>query len=247
MLRFGLIRKLAAGLDSIIFPRKCAVCKGPVSDDAVFEVCATCMTKFVQKPAHSCAVCAEPIDGEVADAGISKCGRCRTKAPQFDATFYGLRYEGTARELIHRFKFNRAFRLAATVSSPLCAELFSQPSAREADVIAPVPLHWRRNYERGFNQSYLIALEIGRALSKPVDANLLARRRHTKPQYALTAAERNDNIKGAFAVRRPETLEGKIVVLVDDIVTTGSTVSEAAKTLKKAGAKKVIVAAAARA
>lgn len=238
---------MATSLDYLVFPRKCAVCRGVVASDSVFEICTPCMGRFPAKPVHSCALCAAPVDGEVAEAGITTCGRCRTKPPSYDAAFYGFRYEGAARELIHRFKFNRAFRLAGTVSSPLCAELFSRPSVRDADVIAPVPLHWRRNYERGFNQSYLIALEIGKALSKPVDGGILSRQRHTKPQYALSVAERSDNIKGAFAVPRPDKVAGKTVILVDDIVTTGSTVLEAAKTLKKAGAKKVLVAAAARA
>jgi ComF family protein len=245
---FDFIKRLASSLDGVLFPRRCGACRAPLMDDGgAFGLCGACMGLFAQKPGHSCAVCAAAIDGEVADAGITTCGRCRIKPPPFDGAFYGMRYEGPARELIHRFKFKGAFRLAKTVSAPLCAELFSRPAARDVDLVAPTPLHWRRNYERGYNQSYLVALEVGKALSKPVEAGALLRVRHTMPQFQLSSAERDKNIKGAFAAPRPEKLAGKTILLVDDIMTTGSTVAEAARALRRAGAAKVLVAAAARA
>ncbi|MBI3793610.1 MAG: ComF family protein [Nitrospinae bacterium] len=240
-------RSFGGGITNLLFPRVCAVCRAPMDEPSVFEICGGCVKKFPQRPAFSCEVCGVPIDGEVAEAGYSSCGRCRITKPPFDATFYGMRYDGTARELVHRFKFGKIFRLAGAVASPLCAELYGKPQAREADVVAPVPLHRKRVFERSFNQSYLIALEIGKTLSIPVHGGLLARQRATTPQFSLSAVERHKNIKGAFAVERPELAEGKTVILVDDIMTTGSTMWEAAKTLKKAGAKKVICAASARA
>jgi ComF family protein len=205
------------------------------------------MEKFAEKPEGACAVCSAPMDGEVAGAGITSCGRCRTKPPPFDASYYGMRYEGTARELIHRFKFGNATRLAPAVSYMLCAELHSRKAELGADMVIPVPLHRKRLYKRGYNQSALIALEIGNALSIPVSADILKREVHTNPQFSLTIAQRNENIKGAFAVRYPDAVKGKTVILADDIMTTGATLAEAAKTLKKAGAIKVICAVSARA
>jgi ComF family protein len=158
-----------------------------------------------------------------------------------------VRYEGVARQLIHRFKFGKKPRLAGAVSAPLCAELYANAKGAGAEVVVPIPLHRKRIFGRSFNQSYLIALEVGKTLSLPVDAGVLARVRFTSPQFSLTSVERHKNIKGAFAVRHPEKITGKTVVIVDDIMTTGSTMWEAAKTLKKGGAKKVICAASARA
>ena len=122
----GFIKRLASDLDSIVFPPRCGACREPLAEGGAFGLCGSCMGRFAQRPEHSCAICGSPIDGEVANAGITTCGGCRIKPPPFDLTFYGMRYEGAARELIHRFKFKGAFRLAKTVAAPLCAELFSQ-------------------------------------------------------------------------------------------------------------------------
>lgn len=238
---------ISSGISSLLFPRSCLVCRAPLADGGAFEICGACMSGLRLKPEHSCRVCAAPIDGEVARAGITICGHCRTRPPPFDLTFCGMRYEGKSREMIHRFKFGDGTRLAGALSSLLCAELYPREEARKTDMVLPVPLHRKRLFERGYNQSYLLARDVGAALSLPVVTGVLVRGKYAGPQSARTRAERMENIKNAFLVERPETVAGKSVLLVDDIMTTGATMSEAAKTLKKAGALAVICAVAARA
>ncbi len=236
-----------SGLSSLLFPRRCAICREPLAGADLFEICGGCKSGLSLQPEHSCRVCAAPIDGEVAQAGIITCGRCRTDMPHFDMTFCGMRYEGKSRDMVHSFKFDGRARLAGILSSVLCVQLYQNEEAHKADMVLPVPLHRKRLFDRGYNQSYLLACEVGMALSIPVVTGLLVRPKYTMPQSSQTRAERKENIKNAFSVERPAEVEGKTVLLVDDIMTTGATLSEAAKTLKKNGAATVMCAVAARA
>jgi len=115
-----------------------------------------------------------------------------------------------------------------------------------ADVVAPVPLHWWRKWTRGYNQSESVARELARVLRLPFDPKLLQRVRNTTRQVQSSRAERQENMKGAFRVRRGARVLGRTVLLLDDVMTTGSTAAEAAKTLRAAGADRVVLAVLAR-
>jgi ComF family protein len=162
-------------------------------------------------------------------------------------TIFGLRYEGTARELIHLFKFSGRESLAGTVSRILCAQLHRKVEMDNINLIIPVPLHINRLFARGYNQSYLIAREVGRVFLLPVATGILARRVNTPSQRTLTRAKRLLNMKKAFTTRNSARLDGKRILLVDDIMTTGATMFAAARALKKSGARSVVGAVAARA
>jgi ComF family protein len=161
----------------------------------------------------------------------------------FDAAFAYGDYSGNLRELIHLFKYQGVQSLAR----PL-AELASRalPRSEQFDFIVPMPLHWRKRMQRGFNQSALLASELSRRTNVPALA-VLKRVKRTEAQAGLTGAQRRKNVAGAFAVRRPEKIEGKHLLLVDDVLTTGATAGVCAAALKRKGAGRVTLLTVARA
>lgn len=241
------IRAFSERLLAAIFPPSCALCGAATAEEDLFHLCPECKKKLVPRGPHACVRCAQSIDGELAGAGITLCGGCRLSPPPFDASAAALRYEGASREMVHRLKFNGRIRLVAPVAGLLCADLHRAGFMPAVDAILPVPLHRKRLFQRGYNQSYLLARELARAFEKPVETEWLKRSRSTAPQFSLSRAERRENIKGAFAAMAGAPIKDKALLLVDDVMTTGATLAEAAKTLKKAGAAKVFCAVAARA
>jgi len=172
---------------------------------------------------------AAPLDEQ------GRCGLCRRGALGFDAAYSFGFYEDELRELIHLFKYGRI----QTLSKPLGRLLaLALPRDQVYDVIVPMPLHWRKRWQRGFNQSQLLASEIGRRLNVPVQ-NALRRVRFTSAQAGLTNAKRRLNVSGAFRARKKNSLAGKQVLLVDDVMTTGASAASCARALKLAGARHV--------
>lgn len=186
------------------------------------------------------------------NAGEIRCGLCRRLEPPFvKATAYGS-YDGGLRELIHVLKYEQV-RPAAVVLGRMLAESISglEPYWTRHDVlVVPVPLHRKKVRQRGFDQSELIAqhaLKLGGADSKMIlHPRILERRRETQSQIGLTRHQRRENLRGAFVVARPEEIAGREILLVDDVFTTGTTASECARVLRRAGASKVFVATVAR-
>jgi ComF family protein len=159
----------------------------------------------------------------------------------FDAAYCFGSYEGRLREWIHLFKYARV----RTFSKPLVELLAAAvPRSECFDAIVPVPLHWRKRWQRGFNQSDLLARGIARKWGLPV-VNALRRRRFTSAQAGLSNTERRKNVAAAFACRRP--VEGRRILLIDDVLTTGSTAAACARTLRAAGAVRIAIATVARA
>jgi len=151
-------------------------------------------------------------------------------------------YEGSLRELVHLFKYGRLDALAKPLGKRLADAL---PAAREFDRVVPVPLHWRRRWRRGFNQSGLLAGEIARRRSIRL-LHALRRGRPTPTQAGLSNSARRSNVAGAFALRRGARVSGLRLLLVDDVVTTGATAAACAAVLKRAGAASVVLLALAR-
>ena len=174
------------------------------------------------------------IDSHLINSHI--CGACIAHPPSFDRCVATLRYEFPVSSLISRYKYQGHFCSGAVLADVLLAELFKDQN-QKPDLIVPVPLHWQRQFFRGFNQSQWLSQYLGRRLNICVDAHLLKRCRNTPPQQGLKRTQRQKNLKGAFQVNRP--VEGQHIALVDDVVTTGSTVSELSQLLKRAGASKV--------
>jgi ComF family protein len=202
-----------------------------------------------------CTVCGERLFSSYAypgDEGEPRCGLCRRIEPVFArAAAYGS-YESGLRELIHLLKYG-GVRPAANVLGRMLAEAIAALEAEfpaESVVVVPVPLHRTKLRQRGFNQAELIA----RAAMKfrpqgdrlRLCAGVLERKRETASQIGLTSHQRRENLRGAFAVAQPEAVQGREVLVVDDVYTTGATVSECARVLRRAGATKVWVATVAR-
>ena len=163
---------------------------------------------------------------------------CRTGLRGFDAAYCFGSYEGTLRELIHLYKYSRM----RTLSQPL-ADLLARalPLDERLDAVTAVPLHWRREWQRGFNQSELLARAIAKRRGIPV-VRPLRRARATQTQAGLSNTERRRNVAAAFVCRRgAQQLNGQRVLLIDDVMTTGSTAAACANALKQAGAAKVVL------
>jgi ComF family protein len=202
-----------------------------------------------------CSVCGERILSPYAVSGIDgepRCGLCRRIAPPFvKAVAYGS-YERGLRELIHLLKYG-GIRPAANVLGRMLAEAIRglEGELPEDQVaVVPVPLHRARRSQRTFNQAELIARSALKFLPAKGRWRLfdtaMQRKRETRSQIGLTSHQRRENIRGAFAVTRPEEVKGRAVLIVDDVYTTGTTVSECARVLRRAGASKVWVATVAR-
>jgi ComF family protein len=186
-----------------------------------------------------CRACGDPLPSwRVISVATERCPRCRRRPPVVDAGCAAGEYEGALREIIHAFKYEGRRSLArplGTMMRTAGAELL-----RDGDCVVPVPLHPWRRVRRGFNQ----AADLARQLDRPL-VHALFRWRATPAQTGLTAAARRQNVRGAFAItplRSGEAyaaIEDRIVVLVDDVRTTGATLSECARVLKAAGAREV--------
>ena len=167
------------------------------------------------------------------------CGACRLRAPAFAYARAGARYGDLVRAALHAFKFGGRRALALPLGDLLAEAVQDRLPLGLPDLLLPVPLHPRRERERGFNQSSLLARRLGRAWGRPVRDDILGRVVATPSQTALDAVARRANVRGAFRLRRPELIAGRHVVVVDDILTTGATLSECARTLQEMGAARV--------
>jgi ComF family protein len=174
------------------------------------------------------------------------CGRCRRGLQTFAVGASLGPYEGSLKAAIHEFKYRSRRRVASRLAEELLAQDSVGEVLRGGEVLVPVPLHPRRHHERGFNQAELLALEIAQRTGIAAAAGALVRRKDTKPQAGLSAAGRRLNVAGAFAVRRRTQIAGRVVVLVDDVLTTGATAQACARALKEGGAGEVRLLAAAR-
>ena len=167
------------------------------------------------------------------------CGSCRRRAPGFDYARSAARYDDVVREALHAFKFRGRRALAAPLGDLLVEGMEGWLPAGVPALLLPVPLHPRRERERGFNQASLLAWRVGRAWRVPVRDDALVRAVATPSQTELDAPARRANVRDAFRLRRPELIAGRHVLLVDDILTTGATLSECARCLREGGAAAV--------
>jgi ComF family protein len=172
-----------------------------------------------------------------------RCALCRSGLRAFDAAYSFGSYGGTLRELIHLLKYSKMRPLAKPLGGLL---LRTMPRDEAFDSIVPVPLHWRREWERGFNQSEVLALELSRTTGLPVHRSL-RRVKSTAAQAGLSNSGRRRNVAQAFLCRRADAVKGKRILLVDDVMTTGSTATACARALKSAGAARVSLLTVARA
>ncbi|RII28733.1 MAG: amidophosphoribosyltransferase [Geobacter sp.] len=235
---------LRAFLD-ILFPPLCHICRTFIPGAGPLHICAGCREAITPISSPLCDLCGMPF---VTIGGSDhRCGACSLSPPRFDSARAATRFDGPIREMIHRFKYDRRVQLARPLGLITSETLAPWIALTSADLVVPVPLHVRRLRQRGFNQAILIGQVLARQWQLPLDRTCLRRIRWTEPQVNLAATERAVNVRGAFAVSAPSRVEGRRVLLVDDVFTTGSTVAECARTLKGAGAAEVRVVTVARA
>jgi ComF family protein len=228
---------------SLFYPPACTICSENVA--AGKYLCQECETKIVRIVPPFCAKCSEPFSGAITSA--FDCANCAHRALHFDAAVARFRSRGIARRVILDFKYGRQFHLRHLVGEWLFAALDDDRlRGRQFDAIIPVPLHPARERQRGFNQAALLAELVSARMSIRARA-VLERVRYTTTQTAFDRAERMENLRGAFRLRRNTDVRGLRVLLIDDVLTTGATLSECARVLKKAGATCVHAATAARA
>ena len=247
---------------NIIFPAVCRQCGGSVSSDApTAYFCKRCWDTIKWFDGDCCARCGipyPPMDSPFFVPG-HLCGACRKNPPCFDRAISAGPYEGALAEAIKLFKYKKKIHVGRALADCMIASPNPHPNppispftkggnrgiwcmgGLQSYYIIPVPLHPSRLREREFNQSAILALVIGERLGIPVLTNILLRERHTMPQVELDMKERKKNVAGAFTVQNGELVIDKDIILIDDVYTTGSTVNECAKSLKKNGAGMVSV------
>lgn len=231
------------GLFQLIFPDDCRVCGEPLREVSRIPVCPRCLKEPAALTAeHFCVACRMPFVNRSPLDESGRCTLCRLGLSGFDAVYSYGSYEGALRKLIHLFKYGGIRPLARPFGDFLARAL---PRELSFDMIVPMPLHWRRRFDRRFNQSALLAREISKRWFVPV-RGVVRRKRATAPQAGLTNAKRRANVAGAFRVKRGTRLHGKHVLLVDDVLTTGASAAACARALKRAGASRVTVLALAR-
>ncbi|MGH0031530.1 MAG: phosphoribosyltransferase family protein [Myxococcota bacterium] len=233
------MRDLFAGLLDLWLPPACAACGEPTEH----ALCARCTAALPRIPAGRCALCQER---PAAPGRGDRCAACARRRGPLLACVAGCWYEGDAAAWIRAYKYARRRGLSADDRLRVCAlagETLARAPAEPPDQVVPVPLHRRRLRARGFNPALAVARHLARARGVPLRPRALARCRDTPSQTGLSRSGRRRNVRGAF--RAPAPVPAR-VWLVDDVVTTGATLAEAARVLRRAGAKQVVALCAAR-
>ncbi len=230
-------RRWADALLDLVFPPFCPVCRARLDEGRRDPLCGPCWRGLERIEPPCCRLCGRPV--HAAAGARPLCGACRLRPPAFAYARAAARYEETVREALHAFKFGGRRAMAAPLGDLLIEATAAPLPEGLPDLLVPVPLHPRRERERGFNQAGLLARRLGRAWGRPVREDVLGRAVATAPQTTLAAAARRANVRGAFRLRRPELIAGRHVALVDDVLTTGATLSECARSLTDGGAATV--------
>jgi ComF family protein len=227
----------------LLYPRNCIQCGAP-SPDPMKHICWDCLSDTPKVDPPFCVVCGDPVAGDIQHDYT--CFSCSRETPAFVRARSAVRYEGAIGTALRDLKYNNALWVIEDLAELLFACVQAEYSNAEFDVIAPVPLFAPRWRARGFNQSALLGESLGRRLQIPFKERLLRRTRSTSSQTGLTAPQRAANVSGAFRIGLLARPEGRKILLVDDVMTTGATVNACAKTLKQGGAASVHVVTVAR-
>ena len=231
--------ELKGDILDFVYPQHCAICKKHLRREEK-DVCEVCWNSLVTLPKPFCPYCRSFYE-----PGDTKCSFCESAGRIIEDHKIALvrslgRFDDYYKELIHRFKYGKKIPLGRRLAQGLGETINGDSNFLESDFLIPVPLHKSRHRERGFNQSEIVAEEVSKITGLSVLKNALKRKKNTKDQTNLSPQQREENVRGAFVVTQPDMINGKNIILVDDVITTGATLSECARMLKQAGAEKIL-------
>ena len=243
----GSLVEVVRGLAGLIYPNACLLCDVPETESAPIRhgLCMSCFSAITTDAASVCPKCAATV-GPHTDLSDG-CFACRPRSFAFEEAVRLGPYSGKLQEAIVRIKFSPGEPLAERLGLVFAQERVTWLNGKGIERVVPVPLHWKRRWTRGFNQAATLAREVAKALNVEFRPGTLRRIKAASQHAQPSATARQENIRGAFVCSPRASLKSRIVLLIDDVMTTGSTVGEAARVLKAAGAAKVYVAVLARA
>jgi len=227
------------GLGHLVLPGVCLGCHRLLPPDSR-DFCAHCLQQVTEDPHSTCPRCSSTV-GPHSDLSEG-CPQCRNEGFAFEFAVRLGAYDGLLRDFVLRMKHAGNEGLAEAVGEAWAERSEAKVREFRADTVIPVPLHWRRRWRRGFNQSELLGKCWSRRLNMPFQPRWLRRVRPTAMQSSLSPTARRENVRAAFRAMRCAKLNGRRVLLVDDVMTTGSTCHSAAKALKDSGASSVVIA-----
>ncbi|MBN2418057.1 MAG: ComF family protein [Deltaproteobacteria bacterium] len=231
---------LISNLIDIIYPPRCQICGDFLNEHPIDrgDICDSCLSGFKILTHPFCRICSEPFKSEVEEDHL--CEKCLIKRPYYDELRSPYLYEEKLKNAIQLIKYSGKSDIVKSLG-PLLAAFAKGCTNNAIDMIMiPVPLHRKKLKQRGFNQSALFVKTISSTLGIETDLFTLIRTRYTESQAGLSLDQRRRNVKGAFEIREENKISGKTVILVDDVATTGNTMNECARVLKKAGCEKVL-------
>jgi ComF family protein len=236
-----MIGRLVHGLMAIVYPKTCFSCRKKLAEKADDGfLCSQCRGKIKKNLPPFCVSCGRQLEKRWLAKNV--CPACQKKKLHFDRAFSPCVYDGVIKELIHKFKYNGKEHLGLPLSRIMVDFIKEYRLPIDyIDCIIPIPLHKARLREREFNQAQILGRHIAEEFKKDILADAIERYRHTKTQTDLEIDERFLNVRDSFRIAQPEAIEGKNVLVIDDVLTTGATSSEVAAALKEAGAKMVFV------
>ncbi len=239
------MNRVLKGLADLVFPPRCIACGNLVTGNEANPFCRSCLSRvhFIQSPL--CMRCGVPF--AVEEGRDHLCGDCVTSKAHFTVARAAGRYEEVLLDAIHRFKYQGKIHVGEVLGQFMAAYEYSSFRIVDYTMLVPVPLHRKRLRERGFNQSVILAREVAKRHSLPMNFAVLRRKEWTEPQVTLGKDDRGANVRGAFEVTDSERIRDEKILLVDDVYTTGSTVKECSRVLKRGGAAEVAVLTLARA
>lgn len=237
-----MLKQLLERLLDIIYPPRCALCltSSQIANKTAIELCEACQNNL-KTVSTACFQCGIPLQQTQPE---QLCGECLKKPPAYDQVISIYHYQQPLIWLIQQMKFHKKTRIAHLLAQ-LMSRYIEQSIADELisvpDAIIPVPLHHKRQHQRHFNQAEELSTVISKSLQKPIDMQYIERYLSSQQQSGLDAKQRKKNVKGIFKITNRKRKQYQHVVIIDDVMSTGSTVNEVAKVLKKSGIKKVDV------
>jgi ComF family protein len=239
------LKEILTGIADLIFPPRCITCDNLLERHGPLPFCPSCLDgiRFIRSPL--CPCCGVPFP--VTEGEDHLCGDCLAAEKPYTVARAVGQYEETLLTAIHRFKYRGRTGIGEILGRIMADFAAGIWDMKVFERIVPVPLHRKRLRERGFNQAVILARELSKRFDIPLDFTSLRREVFTPPQVGLGREERSANVHGAFLARHPERIAGRMILLVDDVYTTGSTLAECARVLVRAKAKSVTVLTLARA